>query len=89
MAFLHVYPLMDDYLTQRSIDSPRTLRLWTWDDSSRIANFMKMHHMRCQKYGTEIGVQVNRDLTKEEIKQKEDALTAFFLHEMRKAPVSA
>ena len=32
-------PLMDDYMTLRAIDSPRNIRLWTWQDATKIANF--------------------------------------------------
>jgi len=27
-------------MTYYAIDRPRTLRLWTWDDSTRIVNFL-------------------------------------------------
>ena len=30
-----------------------------------------------------------QDITKDEMKQKEDELTAYFLHEMRKSPQTA
>jgi len=31
---------LEDFMTYYAIDRPRTLRLWTWDDSTRIVNFL-------------------------------------------------
>jgi len=76
-------------MTQHSIESPRQLRLWTWDDASRIVNFLELHVQRCQRYGLDIPVQVSGGLTKDELKEKEDQLTEYFLHELRKKPVEA
>jgi hypothetical protein len=41
-------------MTYYAIDKPRTLRLWTWDDSTRIVNFLTVHLLRAQKYGKEL-----------------------------------
>ena len=63
-------------------------RLWTWDDSTRIANFMTTHMMQAQKYGLDIPIFRDMNVTKNELKTREDELTAYFLHEMRKRPVA-
>ena len=47
---------------------------------------MTLHLIKSAKYGLDIPIQRNRYMTKEELKTKEDELTAYFLHEMRKAP---
>ena len=80
--------MIEDYQKSFAIDRPRNMRLWTWDDASKIANFRAMHRLRCDKFGVDIGIE-KKEMTKEEMKQKEDDLTAYFLHEMRKQPVSA
>ena len=38
-------PLMDDFMQAQAMDKPKMLRMWTWDDSTRIVNFMTMHLM--------------------------------------------
>ena len=80
---------MDDFMTYQAIDKPRLMRLWTWDDSSRIANFMTLHLAKCQKYGLDIPIQRNMYLTKDDLKKREDELTAYFLYELRKKPAPA
>ena len=40
MSYQYFYPLLDDFMTYQAIDKPRLLRMWTWDDSTRIANMM-------------------------------------------------
>ena len=84
MSYNYFYPLLDDFSNAQAIDKVRTLRAWTWEDSSRIANLMTCHLMRAQKYGLEIGVQRVHGLTKEELLNRENQLTEFFLHELRK-----
>jgi hypothetical protein len=37
--------------------------------------------------GLDVPITRNFNMTRDEIKQKEDDLTAYFLHEMRKKPV--
>ena len=59
-------------------------RLWTWDDSTKIVNFMTMHLMQAEKYGLDIPIQNSALWTKEELKNREDELTEYFLYEMRK-----
>jgi hypothetical protein len=71
---------MDDYMKAQAVDQPRMLRTWTWDDSTRIANFMTMHLMQASKYcnphfyqlvkliGLDIPIQCTRGLTKEDLK---------------------
>ena len=46
MSYQYFYPLMDDFMTYQAIDKPRMLRLWTWDDSTRIVNFMSLHLLK-------------------------------------------
>jgi hypothetical protein len=84
MSYNYFYPLLDDFTQAQAIDRPRLLRTWTWDDSSRIVNFMNVHLLRCQKYGLDIPIQRSFGLTKSELKQKEDELVEYFLYELRK-----
>ena len=84
MAYNYFYPLLDDYMTSCAMDKPKMLRMWTWDDSSKIVNFMTMHLMQANKYGLDMPVQNSALLTKEELKSREDELTEYFLYEMRK-----
>ena len=60
------------------------LRMWTWDDSTKIVNFMTLHLKQAQKYSLDIPIQNQALFTKEELKTKEDELTEYFLYEMRK-----
>ena len=83
-SFMYFYPLLDDYRAANSVDSPRSLRTWTWQDSSKIVDFFNLHLMRSQKYGLDMPFLAPRDLTKEQLKQKEDSLTEYFLYELRK-----
>ena len=84
LSYNYFYPLLDDFTTAQSVDKPRLLRTWTWDDSSRIVNFMNLHLLRAQKYGLDIPILRSTGMTKEELKQREDELCAYFLHELRK-----
>lgn len=67
-----------------AIDKPKMLRLWTWEDSTKIVNFLNINLMKTQLYGLDMPHQNNRFHTKEEIKAREDQLTEFFLEQMRK-----
>ena len=60
--------------------------MWTWDDSSRMANMMSVHLFKCHKYALDIPVQRSVGLTKDDLKAREDQLTDYFLYEMRKQP---
>ena len=84
MSFQYFYPLMDDYMTAMATDKPKMLRMWSWDDSTKIVNFMTLHLKQAQKYGLDITIQNTTLYTKAELKQKEDELTEYFLYEMRK-----
>ena len=84
MAYLYFYPLLDDYMGQNAVDRPRILRTWTWQDSSKIVNFFDAHLLKCQKFGLDIPIFNQSGCTKEELKAREDQLTAYFLHELRK-----
>lgn len=46
-------------MTAQAIDKPRTLRMWTWQDSSKIVDFMTLHLMKTKKYGLDIPVTRN------------------------------
>ena len=70
------------------MDKPKMLRMWTWDDSSRIVNFFTLHLMHAKKFGLDIPNHNNNLLTKEELKKREDELTEYFLYEMRKPAIS-
>ena len=85
----YFYPIMDSYMAQQEVDRLRKLRLWTWDDTNKIVNFMKYHRYRCAKYGLNIPYDKWAGMTKQDLKDAEDKLTSYFLHEMRKAPVTA
>ena len=76
---------MDDYMTSMAMDRPKMLRLWTWEDSTKIVNFLTINMLKAQKYGLDFPHQNNRLHTKEELKQKEDELTEYFLEQMRKS----
>ncbi len=89
MSYQYFYPLLEDFMTYQAIDKPRLLRMWTWDDSSRIVNMMSVHLLKCHKYALDIPVQRTMGLTKEDLKRKEDQLTEYFLYEMRKKPALA
>ena len=75
---------MDDFMSAQAMDKPKMFRMWTWDDSSRIVNFMTLHLMKAQKYALDIPIQNSSLMTKEELKLREDQLTEHFLYEMRK-----
>ena len=83
-SYNYFYPLLDDYMQSAAMDKPKVLRLWTWDDASKISNFMTLNMMRAEKYGLMYGNFSSPYMTKDDIKQKEDELTEYFLHEMRK-----
>ena len=83
-SFQYFYPLLDDYMGQNAVDRPRILRTWTWQDSSKIVNFFNLHLMQAQRYALDIPVTTSMGLTKDELKQREDNLTEYFLHELRK-----
>ncbi len=89
LSYQYFYPLLDDFMTYQAIDKPRLLRLWTWDDSTRIANFMTVHLLKSQRYGLDIPIQHSMGLTKDDLKKREDELVEYFLYEMRKAPAVA
>ena len=89
MAYLYFYPLLDDYMGQNAVDRPRVLRTWTWQDSSKIVNFFDLHLLQAQKYGLDIPITRSTNITKDELKQREDELTAYFLHELRKPKATA
>lgn len=72
-----------------AMDRPKMQRLWTWEDSTKMANFMEMHMMKAQKFGLDFPHFNNRLWTKEELKAKEDELTEYFLYEMRKPAASS
>ena len=75
-------------MSSAAMDKPKMLRLWSWEDSTKIANFMTMHMMKAQKFGLDFPHQNNRLYTKEELKLKEDELCEYFLYEMRKPAAS-
>ena len=52
-------------------------------------NFFDAHLLRCQKYGLDIPIFNDSGCTKEELKAREDQLTAYFLHELRKPAAAA
>lgn len=86
-GFQYYKPLMDDYFRAYVVDQPRTNRLWTWQDSTRLAEFYKLHLKKAEKYGLDLPHTTKVYKTKEELKQREDELVEYFLHEMRKQPV--
>ena len=89
VSLQYFYPLMDYAASAHAIDSPRTTRLWTWKDSTRIVEFYRKHLTRAAKYGLDIGHTNPEVFSKQQLKEKEDQLVDYFLHEMRKAPVAA
>ena len=89
MSYQYFYPLLDDFMTYQAIDKPRLLRLWTWDDSTRIVNMMSVYLLKSHRYALDIPTQRSTGLTKEDLKRREDELTQYFLYEMRKKPAVA
>ena len=89
LSYQYFYPLLDDFMTYQAIDKPRLLRLWTWEDSTRIANLMTTHLYKCHRYALDIPIQKNGGLTKEDLQRREDDLVQYFLYEMRKKPALA
>lgn len=89
MSYQYFYPLLDDFMTYQAIDKPRMLRLWTWDDSTRIVNMMTIHLQKSHRYALDIPIQRTTGLSKDDLKRKEDQLTEYFLYEMRKQPAVA
>ena len=75
---------MDDYMQSAAMDRPKLLRLWAWDDATKIVNFMTQHYMQAEKYGLNFPITANKLYTKAELKMKEDELCEYFLYEMRK-----
>ena len=47
---------MDDFMCAQAMDKPKMGRLWTWDDSTRIVNFMTLHLMQAEKYGLDVPI---------------------------------
>lgn len=43
-------------MANAAMDRPKMLRMWTWDDSTRIVNFMTLHLMKAEKYALDIPV---------------------------------
>ena len=68
MSFQYFYPLLDDYMGCNAVDRPRINRTWTWQDSSKIVNFFDAHLLQAHKYGLDIPITVNANVTKEELK---------------------
>ena len=68
MAFNYFYPLLDDYMTSCAMDKPKMLRMWAWEDSTKIVNMMTMHLITAEKYGLDMPIQNSVMWTKEEIK---------------------
>ena len=89
LSYQYFYPLLDDFSISMAVDKPRILRTWTWDDSSRMVNFFNCHLLKCQKYALDIPIQRTTGLTKEDLKKREDDLTAYFLYELRKPKTTA
>ena len=85
-SYLHVYPIMEDYLKQVRLDGPRVDRVWTWKDATRIVEYYRQHVRRSIKYGLDNG-QCLENRTKEAFQEKENELVDYFLSEMRKKPV--
>ena len=87
MAYNYFYPFMDDYMSLYAIQSPRSLRLWTWEDSQKMVDFYRNHCEKVSKYGLDLMYPLKETITKEELQAREDRLTDYFVHEMRKQPV--
>ncbi len=76
---------MDEYIRKKTIDGIHMNRLWTWDDATRMVNFIRGEYARAAKYGLDIPL-LRMDMSKAELKRKEDELTSYFIYEMRKPP---
>ena len=49
-----------------------------------MVNFFDHHLLKCQKYGLDVPILNDSGMTKEELKQREDTLTDYFLYELNK-----
>ena len=76
-------------MTSAATDKPKMLRLWAWEDQTKIANFMTLHMMKAAKYGLDFPHFNSQLYTTEELKKKEDELCEYFLYEMRKPAASS
>ena len=63
---------MDDFQKSYAMDRPKTNRLWTWEDSSKIVNMMTCHLKLTQKYGLDMPIMNNMFWTKEELEAREN-----------------
>ena len=88
MSFQYFYPLLDDFMTYQAIDKPRMLRMWTWEDSTKIVNFMTLHFVKSHQYGLDLPILSSQGHTKEELQEREDELTQYFLDLMRQKPTN-
>ena len=86
-SFKHSYESMGEYMKMFSIDSNRTMRVWTWQDATRIVEFYNLHMARAYKYGLDVPFFYKGAMEKEDLKAIEDRLVETFLTEMRKPPV--
>ena len=66
------------------MDRPKMTRLWTWEDSTKIVNFMTINLMKAEKFGLDLGIQNCNLWTKPELENRENELVEYFLYEMRK-----
>ena len=88
MGYQYFYPLMDDFMRAQAMDKPKMHRMWTWEDSTKIVNFMTLHFKQAEKYGLDVPIQNAALFSREEMKDREDQLTDYFLYEMRKPAAS-
>ena len=63
--FILTQPLLDDYFQNRSIDTPRMLRLWTWEDSTKMVNFLNQELHRARIFGKQLNTLANLYILKD------------------------
>ncbi len=80
--------LQEDFLMHRDFaDLPvGVMRLWHWDDHTRMYHWMQLNLNRLAEYGMNIPLSYTPGITKEDMQQKEDELTDYFVEEMSKRP---
>ena len=86
-SFMYNKEMADACMKAYHVDYPRVGRLWTWKDQTKMIEFLNLTKFHVAKYGLDIPYNLDRNLSKDELKKREDELTEYFLYEMRKRPV--
>lgn len=88
MSSSYELPLQKEF-ANGLVDKYSIYKNYQWDDASKIASYFDYVTRKITKYGLHMSfIQPNKfENYKQKIKEEEDALTEYFLYEMRKKPV--